>query len=200
MLNIDVPYKQLSKVEGMECFSKYYIDINGNVYSVKNPKNIKILKPCWSRKKKTPFLVVMLSGDNGERKTFYVHHLVAHSFLPPGFRGKFISHKDDDQSNNSLDNIYYTDNIYRIGKRGKDKQQRKAGSGGKGGRPKKPPKKVFTFGDEVMKEIELVHQAALLKGVYNKDKFEFLDDLVRELIDDYCGRKGLKKILYQLKN
>ena len=192
MLNTNVPYKQLSKILGMECFSKYFIDINGNIYSTKNPKNIKKLKPCWSRKEQLPFLIVKLYGDNGEKKTFYVHHLVAKSFLPSGFEGKYISHKDNDRSNNSLDNIYYTDIVYRRGKRGKDKQQRKGS--------KKSPKKLFTFGDELMKEIELVHRAAVIKGVYNKDKFEFLNDFVRELIDDYCGRKGLKKILYQLKS
>ena len=38
---------------------------------------------------------------------YYVHHLVALAFIGPRPDGTYVLHRDDDRTNNRLDNIYY---------------------------------------------------------------------------------------------
>lgn len=64
-------------------------------------RNGKILKPS---KTTTGYLRVNLY-KNGIMKSAYIHRLVAQTFLPNPQNLPMINHKDEDKTNNSIDNL-----------------------------------------------------------------------------------------------
>jgi hypothetical protein len=84
-------------------YEKYYsISINGEIYSKR--KN-EYLKP---HKSKIGYLWVWLQGENRtDRKHFYVHRLVAETFIPKPITNEKleVNHKDGDKTNPCLFNL-----------------------------------------------------------------------------------------------
>ena len=89
-------------------------DIPGyeGMYEVSNlgriRRNGKILKPSKSN---WGYLKLVLF-KNGTRKTVLVHRLVAYAFIPNPQNLPQINHKDEDKTNNSVDNLEWCDNKY----------------------------------------------------------------------------------------
>ena len=77
---------------------------NGN----SNNSKERILKPG---KVKGGYLQVYLS-KNRENKRFYVHRLVAETFIPNPDNLPFINHKDEDKTNNRVDNLEWCTREY----------------------------------------------------------------------------------------
>jgi len=73
-------------------------------------RNGKILRPG---KDKTGYLLVVLS-KNGIRKTYKVHRLVAVAFLLNPQNLPMINHRDEDKTNNCIDNLEWCDSKYNI--------------------------------------------------------------------------------------
>lgn len=71
-----------------------------NLGRIKNYKN-QILK---SSKRYDGYVKVNLS-KNGEKKTYYLHRLVVSAFWGESSPTLHINHKDENKSNNSLDNL-----------------------------------------------------------------------------------------------
>lgn len=191
MLNINIPHKELSKVEGFEGLTGYYIDIKGNVYSTRQKnKGVRIIKPFYAGKKDARYLRVYLY-DKGKKITVYIHQLVAKAFIPKTNRKRFVIHKSGNIQDNSLENII------TVNKRSFKKDHR-------AGRPKKEyiekiERELF-LSNEILEELKILYSASLIKGNYNGSEFDFVNEIFEDLIDEYANRKGLKKILYQLKN
>lgn len=90
--------KQISTVWS-EIKDYYEVDDEGNVYGYKGKK----LKPCH-RNKNSGYLTANLRTKDGKWKSFYVHRLVLSVF--EGLEtGKQVNHKDEDKTNNKLDNL-----------------------------------------------------------------------------------------------
>ena len=70
----------------------------------------KVLSPGKNTK---GYLFVILTC-NGKRKTINVHRLVTEAFLPNPDNLPEINHKDEDKTNNSVDNLEYCDRSYNI--------------------------------------------------------------------------------------
>jgi len=85
----------------IEGYSNYQVSNLGNVKSLKFGKE-RILKNSLSGR----YLVIMLL-DNGNRKTFMVHQLVAMAFLNHTNCGHevVVDHIDNDPINNNVDNL-----------------------------------------------------------------------------------------------
>jgi hypothetical protein len=123
------------------------------------------------------------------------------AFISKTKRKKYTYHKSGNIQDNRLENLISTD-------------KKRGYPGHRLGRPRKDKKEVVVNHEEVIKEIEreslisddainkikLVHLAAIKKGLHVSESFTFLDEIIEELLDEYCSRKGLKKILYQLKS
>ena len=77
---------------------------NGN----SNNSKERVLKPV---KVKGGYLQVHLS-KNGKRKMFLVHRLVAEAFIPNTDNLPFINHKDEDKTNNSVENLEWCTREY----------------------------------------------------------------------------------------
>lgn len=80
----------------------YAVDTNGNVYSLitNSSRRRKILKPYY----KNGYLAVNLYKDR-ICKHFYIHRLVAETFLENKKGYKEVNHIDCNKTNNSIDNL-----------------------------------------------------------------------------------------------
>lgn len=102
-------WKDIEGYEGL-----YQVSNMGKVRSVDridctgHRLNGKILRP---RMNSGGYLLVNLHNE-GEQKTFTVHRLVAQAFIPNPEGLPQINHKDEDKTNNIVDNIEYCDRKY----------------------------------------------------------------------------------------
>lgn len=71
-------------------------------------RNGKILKPCKNR---GGYLLVELC-KNGIRRTVLVHRLVSQSFIPNPQNLPQINHKDEDKTNNTVNNLEWCTREY----------------------------------------------------------------------------------------
>ncbi|MBQ7798752.1 MAG: HNH endonuclease [Clostridia bacterium] len=105
-------------IEGYE--SLYQVSNLGNVKSLdhirKNGTNEymqkgKLLKPQLNNK--TRYFYIRLS-KNGKVKSFLLHRIIAQAFIVNPNNYKEINHKDENPSNNSLQNLEWCDRKYNI--------------------------------------------------------------------------------------
>lgn len=85
-------------------FNGYYVTKNGEVYRYKFGK-IKLLK-SYSKSKKYNYQKVSLYKDK-QRYTFYVHQLVAKTFLPYDANRTEVNHKNGNKLDNRLINLEF---------------------------------------------------------------------------------------------
>ena len=57
---------------------------------------------------------VCLFEKNGKRKHYRVHRLVAETFIPNPYNYKEVNHKDENPSNNCVNNLEWCEHIYNI--------------------------------------------------------------------------------------
>ena len=100
-------------------FSNYEVSTDGKVrsYWKKKPK---ILKQQANHR--GGHMAVRLTPDGGKQCTRFVHSLVLTAFVGPRPDGMYALHKDDDPTNNTLDNLYWgtpSENIRQSVKRGR---------------------------------------------------------------------------------
>jgi len=85
------------KIKG---YPDYVITTNGEVYTLKSVKPRRLVSFI------TPFGYEMVGlCKNGKQKHFFVHRLVAEAFIPNPDNKPYINHKDENKTNNSVDNL-----------------------------------------------------------------------------------------------
>lgn len=97
-------------IEGYE--GLYEVSTKGRVKSL-NWKNMREEKCLFLKKHNKGYLQVELANGNG-KKTFLVHRLVAKAFIenPNGFR--MVNHKDENKTNNCVENLEWCSNSYNV--------------------------------------------------------------------------------------
>lgn len=108
-------------VKGYEGY--YEVDCFGRVYSLDRTVSVNdngrmYDKPVVGRVmgqtvKPNGYKCVSLTKD-GESKAFYVHRLVADAFIPNPDDLPMVNHKDEDKSNNFVENLEWCTNEYNI--------------------------------------------------------------------------------------
>lgn len=104
-------WKDIKNYEGA-----YQISNFGNVKSltrIDSNNHLKKAKIKNLRTDKDGYKIVILSS-NGKRKDFKVHRLVALMFLPNPNNYPIINHKDENPSNNFVDNLEWCDYTYNV--------------------------------------------------------------------------------------
>lgn len=89
---------------------KYLISNFGNVCSIQHGKK-RILKPMRNAGKCNGYLTVTLY-NNSIGKKVKIHRLVAEAFLPNPNNLPIINHKDEDKTNNNVDNLEWCTKLY----------------------------------------------------------------------------------------
>jgi hypothetical protein len=201
MLDLNIPYKQVSRIEGYEEFVGYYIDINGNVWSTKG-KSPRIIRPFYAGKKTKKYNKVCLCNE-GKCVYVYVHILMAKAFIPDENRKKYVMHLTSNSQDNRLDNLITSDTrlgfVGKVTGRPKKDGSPRVVSKGKGREEKvKEVEKKFLISDDIFEKVKLVYKASIIKGLPVSDSYGFLEEIIEELLDEYCTRKGLRRIIHQL--
>ena len=83
----------------VEDYPAYEVSTNGDI---RNKKTGRILSSCGGEGN---YQMVCLSISDNKNKTPYVHRLVAKAFIPNPDNLTEVNHKDEDKSNNSVDNL-----------------------------------------------------------------------------------------------
>jgi hypothetical protein len=166
-------YCRICELPGFENYPDYLIDIEGNVYSEKHSK-LKRIKPGWT-KKRDWLLSVKLFNNQGKRKAFYIHRLVALAFIPTDNYDLSVTHINGNVQDNRVENLEW-DNAERRLK-------------------KKLKYEGFIMTEELSDKINKVHLASLQKGLPVKSKNEFIEFIFDKALGDYCNQYGLKRLL-----
>lgn len=87
----------------------YQVSDQGRVRSLKFGKEL-ILK---SARDKGGYLMVAIC-KNGEQKTYRIHRLVAQTFIPNPDNLPEVNHKDEDKTNNSVQNLEWCSSKYNV--------------------------------------------------------------------------------------
>lgn len=89
------------EIRGIPGYSDYFIDTLGVVYRFSKKNGLQPMKPGNNSK---GYMLIFLY-KNKTKKRFYIHHLMAITFLPQKSYKEQINHKDGNPSNNSINNI-----------------------------------------------------------------------------------------------
>lgn len=98
----EVKWKAIDGYEGL-----YEVSALGQVRNAKG----QILKPILKPSRHTTYKKVSL-WKNGKYKQLFVHRLVAKAFIPNDNNYPIINHKDEDGTNNLVENLEWCDRSY----------------------------------------------------------------------------------------
>lgn len=93
----------------IEGYPNYQVSSMGRVKSLKYGKE-KMLKGTKNSK---GYFQVILCKD-GKLKHYYIHRLVAYAFINNPNNLPQVNHKDEDKTNNMVENLEYCDRIYNL--------------------------------------------------------------------------------------
>ena len=121
-------YKDIKDLEGL-----YQVSNFGNIMSLNYHMTgrAELLKPSLD---KGGYLHIYLYKDR-KRKFFFIHRLVAETFIPNPDNLPQVNHKDEDKTNNSVDNLEWCDNKYNSNYGTKPERISKANTNGKCSKP-----------------------------------------------------------------
>ena len=117
-------YKDIKDLEGLYQVSNFGQILSLNYHRTGKPK---LMKPG---KDKHGYLGVGLC-KNGKRKWFSIHRLVAKAFLPNPNNLSQINHKDEDKTNNSVENLEWCTREYNTNYGTRNERIVKANTNGK---------------------------------------------------------------------
>lgn len=152
----------------IENYPNYLIDVNGNIFSLQTNK---IIKTSNNGK---GYITVHLYKDK-KAKTFYVHRLVAQTYINNPLNLREVNHKDNIKHNNNVNNLEWvtsSENKYHSFKI----TNRKINKG------EEIPKSVLTSQD--VKEIKLLLEIGMLQ----KDIAKLFNVNTVTIGDIYRGR------------
>ena len=97
---------------GFMGYPDYSVDTEGNIWSIgyNNTKEIKKMKPA---KTKGGYLRLPLTINN-KAKSYLVHRLVALAFIPNPNNYPEVNHKNEDKTDNRVENLEWCDRSYNI--------------------------------------------------------------------------------------
>ena len=89
-------------------FDCYHVTREGNVYS--KYRDRVTWRKMAKRKKNNGYLIVSLRNNKGIKYTFNIHRLVALIYIPNPDNKPCVGHKDNNRTNNRVENLYWCTN------------------------------------------------------------------------------------------
>jgi hypothetical protein len=169
--NIKESHRLVNDIPGYEDFPGYAVSRSGNVYSLKQFR-VRKLKPGYHKGK---YPRVILKDKNSNNKTVYLSQLVAAAFIPKDGSKCILRLKDKESNRYSADNLHYV----KIGKFNDY-----------------VPKEI-ELSDDMIENIKKLYGASITKGIPNipSDVNLFLEKIMKDSIDEYISRYGLRRLL-----
>ena len=171
-------FKFLNEIPGLENFTQYAINTEGEVWSFKNNKQRK-LKTNYKTKIKEKYYgnCVTLTNQTGERKTIDVQHLMSLAFLPKQDNCKRVRHINGDLNDNRLENLEWI-----VPKPKKNNTE-------------KVIHETYIIDRFILDKIRKVYIASIHKGLNVPDNNTFLNSIVEGALNDYIRQYGLSRIM-----
>lgn len=164
---------RFENTEHLKDYPNYGADTEGNIWSFKNKKP-KILSPGW-KKKNCDYKSVILTDKYNIKRSLLVHRLVALAFIPTNDITMKIKHRNQDNSDNRLENLEWISKKHII-----DNSKRNA----------------FEIDELMIDKIKEVHSASIRKGVTTvPNYYEFINGLIDKALDQYINQYGLRKVM-----
>ena len=91
----------------------YIVSSDGKVYSANNRGRAKYHQEILQRKNADGYMQITV-GKTGNRSQYRVHRMVAEAFIPNLDKLPEINHKDNDRTNNRVDNLEWCTHVYNI--------------------------------------------------------------------------------------
>lgn len=91
----------------------YIVSSDGKVYSTNNVGRAKYHQEISQRKNKDGYMQITV-GRTGNRCQYRVHRIVAEAFIPNPDNLPEVNHKDNDRTNNRVDNLEWCTHTYNI--------------------------------------------------------------------------------------
>jgi len=170
--------KFLNEVPGLENFTQYAINTEGEVWSFKNHKKRK-LKTNYKTKIKGKYYgnCVTLTNKAGERKSIDIQHLMSLVFLPKQENCKRVRHLNGNLNDNRLENLEWI-----VPKPKKNDT-------------KKVEVNNYIIDRHLLDKIRQVHIASIRKGLPVPDTNTFLNNIVENALESYVMQYGLRRLL-----
>lgn len=91
----------------------YIVSADGKVYSTNNCGRAKYHKEISQRKNSDGYMQITV-GKNGHRSQYRVHRMVAEAFIPNPENLPEVNHKDNDRTNNCVENLEWCTHEYNV--------------------------------------------------------------------------------------
>lgn len=91
----------------------YIVSSDGKVYSTNNIGGAKYHKEISQRKNSDGYMQITV-GKTGHRGQYRVHRMVAEAFIPNPDNLPEVNHKDNNRTNNCVDNLEWCTHVYNI--------------------------------------------------------------------------------------
>jgi hypothetical protein len=116
---------------------------------------------------------VWIYDKTHRRRCILVGNLVAKAFLPNISNSKRIKYKSKDRMDCSVNNVTWE-------KAKKDE--------------------ILLMDKKIIRDFKMLYKAVKLKGYSVPTSTEFLNQFLKEAMENYINARGLRKILYQMEN
>ena len=101
-------FYQVNNLGQVKSLDRY---VNGRIKGYKRFLTGKIIKPVRGHKRRSLYLSVNLTINQAQKK-YFIHQLVAKAFIPNPNNLPMINHKDENPSNNRVENLEWCDAKY----------------------------------------------------------------------------------------
>lgn len=91
----------------------YIVSSDGKVYSTNSVGRAKYHQEISQRKNKDGYMQITV-GKTGNRSQYRVHRMVAEAFIPNPDNLPEVNHKDNDRTNNCVDNLEWCTHTYNV--------------------------------------------------------------------------------------
>lgn len=91
----------------------YIVSSDGKVYSTNNIGRAKYHKEISQRKNSDGYMQIT-GGKTGHRGQYRVHRMIAEAFIPNPDNLPEVNHKDNNRTNNCVDNLEWCTHVYNI--------------------------------------------------------------------------------------
>ena len=91
----------------------YIVSSDGKIYSTNSVGRAKYHQEISQRNNKDGYMQITV-GKTGNRSQYRVHRMVAEAFIPNPDNLPEVNHKDNDRTNNCVDNLEWCTHTYNV--------------------------------------------------------------------------------------